>query len=215
MHKIESRADIASRIAYRFNSVNPTSTALLVIDMQAGFLREGFTYMLEGALDIVASINILATKLRKAGGLVVFNRHTVTTETERAIPSWQLESPIVNSLAAEFPAGSEAHAVDEAMDVAVTDIVIDKYRYSALSEHSSDLPNILRTRSIDTVTVTGVATNFCCESTARDAFMMGLRTFFIEDATGAANNKEHNATLANMAMAFADVRSTPDMAALL
>ena len=62
----------------------------------------------------------------------------------------------------------------------------------------------VQAEGIDTMIVTGTATNVCCESTARDAFMMGYRVFFLEDANAALNDAEHNATLTSMARGFAD-----------
>lgn len=53
------------------------------------------------------------------------------------------------------------------------------------------------------VIVTGVATNVCCETTARDAFVKGFRVFFSTDATATSSVDLHEATLKNMAYGFA------------
>ena len=53
------------------------------------------------------------------------------------------------------------------------------------------------------VIVTGVMTNLCCETTARDAFIRGFRVFFSTDATATINAELHEATLKNMAYGFA------------
>ena len=90
-----------------------------------------------------------------------------------------------------------------------------KTRFSALSQGSSDLDAILRTRGIDTLIVVGTATNVCCESTARDAMMLNYKVFFVSDANACRTDAEHNATLASLMVMFADVRSTDEMIALL
>jgi ureidoacrylate peracid hydrolase len=51
-------------------------------------------------------------------------------------------------------------------------------------------------------------TNVCCESTARDANMLGYKVVFASDATAAFTDEEHNAALLSMAAVFAEVRDT-------
>lgn len=53
------------------------------------------------------------------------------------------------------------------------------------------------------VIVTGVMTNLCCETTAREAFVRGFRVFFSTDATATSSADLHDATLKNMAYGFA------------
>jgi nicotinamidase-related amidase len=55
--------------------------------------------------------------------------------------------------------------------------VIDKTRYSAFPGTSLD--EILKYRKIEDLINTGVMTNCCCETTARDAFMKDYRVFFV------------------------------------
>jgi len=68
---------------------------------------------------------------------------------------------------------------------------------------------------VDTLVIAGTLTNCCCESSARDAFMLGYRVLFAADATAAVSDEEHNAALLNLAVMFADVRRTDDIVALL
>lgn len=51
--------------------------------------------------------------------------------------------------------------------------------------------------------VTGVMTNLCCETNAREAFVRGFRVFFSTDATATSSEDLHVATLKNMAYGFA------------
>lgn len=53
------------------------------------------------------------------------------------------------------------------------------------------------------VIVTGVMTNLCCETTAREAFVKGFRVFFSTDATATSSLELHDASLKNMAYGFA------------
>lgn len=56
---------------------------------------------------------------------------------------------------------------------------------------------------IKEVIVTGVMTNLCCETTAREAFVRGFRVFFSTDATATSLPELHDATLKNLAYGFA------------
>jgi len=69
--------------------------------------------------------------------------------------------------------GADLHAD---LDRRPTDILLYKTRYSAFQ--NTNLEALLRGRGIDTVIIGGVATNVCCESTAREAFFRDSRWCF-------------------------------------
>jgi ureidoacrylate peracid hydrolase len=214
MHRIKDRSLLGSRVAYRFDRIDPQRTAHLVIDMQTGFLRPGYM-PLRGGLDLVDNINRLSRALRRAGGRVIYTRHTITDQGPAAIPDWQREAASVAAMAKIFSPTLPGHAVDVAMELEPADVCIDKHRYSALAKNASLLPELLAKLRVENVIITGLATNACCESTARDAFFLGYKTFFIEDATATHSDEEHNAALTTLAVAFADVRSTAAMLAII
>jgi isochorismate hydrolase len=81
------------------------------------------------------------------------------------------------------------------------DIVLPKKRYSAFYE--TDLDSILRSRGIQDLIISGVMTNLCCETTARDAFMRDYRVFFLIDGTATGKDDHHLATLKNLGFGFA------------
>src|SRR5262245_65060910 len=61
---------------------------------------------------------------------------------------------------------SEGHQLWAALDVRAEDLIVEKNRFSAFIQGSSNLAEILRRRGIDTILVTGTVTNVCCEPTA-------------------------------------------------
>lgn len=81
------------------------------------------------------------------------------------------------------------------------EVVIEKNTYSGFK--GTGLEERLREMGVEEVIVTGVMTNLCCETTARDAFVRGFRVFFSTDATATADQGLHEATLMNMAYGFA------------
>ena len=82
-----------------------------------------------------------------------------------------------------------------------TDKVVEKTTYSAF--RGTRLEEYLAERGVEEVIVSGVMTNLCCETTAREAFVRGFRVFFSTDATATATAEMHEATLMNMAYGFA------------
>jgi isochorismate hydrolase len=86
------------------------------------------------------------------------------------------------------------------------DAILDKKRYNAF--HCTGLDDSLKSIDVEELIITGVLTNCCCETTARDAFVRDYRVFFVSDATATVNGELHLATLKNMAFGFAHVMST-------
>lgn len=83
------------------------------------------------------------------------------------------------------------------------EIALKKHRYRGFVNTELDL--ILRSREIKTVIMTGVATNVCVESTARDAFMGGYFVVMPSDCCATYSDAEQEATLANMRQYFGQV----------
>jgi ureidoacrylate peracid hydrolase len=87
--------------------------------------------------------------------------------------------------------------------------VILKHRYSSF--YNTDLETILRCMKIEDLVITGIMTNMCCESTARDAYFRDYRVFFPADATGSINEEMHLASLLNLAFGFAEINTADDI----
>jgi ureidoacrylate peracid hydrolase len=195
-------------------SVNPGRVALVVVDMQNLFVASGQALAGPYALGVVAAINDLATTIRAVGGRVAWTRHTVVTDGPRATPPWfqAVMGPQVAAAMASLQSGSPPHALYEGLAVSSEDIVVDKFRMSAFSSQSCDLDQRLRAESIDSVIVAGTVTNFCCQSTARDALMLDYRVGLVCDATAAASNEHHNSALTDLNyMNFFDLRPSAQL----
>jgi ureidoacrylate peracid hydrolase len=190
------------------DGIDPARTALVVIDMQIGFLDEGYPAACSHANDIVPNINRLTATFRAAGAHIVFTRHTVTDEAPQAPPKWQMEDAFFGAALATFRPNAAGHPLHPSLDVAPTDQIINKHRYSAFLPISSTLDADLRVLGVDTVVITGTVTNVCCESSARDAHMLNYEVVFVSDATAALDDRAHNAALESMARFFAQVKAT-------
>ena len=111
--------------------------------------------------------------------------------------------------------GSETAKLHPALDVKEGDIVVEKPRYGAFS--GTDLDNLLRANGVDTIIVSGICTNICCETTAREAGMRDYHVFFMEDGTetfpagGLTIEEIKKAVHTTLGLAFANVIPVYDM----
>ncbi len=224
MHKVEIIPDVLARTEkWRggrdvYASLDPRKTALVVIDMQNAWLVEGQPAYGAGIAQIVPNINRLAEAVRAGGGPVFWIKMTITQETlaEWTVMREFLREPEVQRRWAEaLSPGAFGFELFDGLDVRDEDEVVVKKRYSALIQGASDLEARLRARGIDTILVTGTATNTCCEATARDGMMLNFRAIVVSDANAARSDAEHSASLSNLLNMFADVRTTDEMIALL
>lgn len=218
MHKtIIPQSIVDSVVARRgkehiFDDLNPSKTALVVIDLQNAFMMEGVAhaYVAKASL-IVPNVNRLASTVRRKGGKVIWIQ---TVWTEDKAPEWSiLESmtrPQWNAKRIEaLSRGSRGWELWAGLDVQPEeDLVVEKLRFSAFIQGSSILDAVLKRHGLDTVLITGTATNVCCESTARDAMMLNYKTVMISDGNAAVTDEEHNASLAAFYSVFGDVMTT-------
>jgi ureidoacrylate peracid hydrolase len=93
--------------------------------------------------------------------------------------------------------------------------MVEKTRFSAFIQGSSNLAEVLRNRGLDTVLVTGTVTNVCCESTARDAMMLNFKTIMVTDGNAAMTDEDHSASLCAFYLTFGDIMSTDMLIACL
>ena len=194
-----------------FESFDPTKTAFLVIDMQNFFVSG-----VQACLDIIPNINRLSETVRNKGGLVAVVVLTVA-ETHDGPSLWPIYHD--NFFTAEkreahkngLTRGSEGHALYPTLVTSPTDLISEKTRFSALVQGSSALHEKLQERGIENVLVGGTLTNMCCESTARDAMMIGYKAIMVEDCNASRNAEDHLVGLTSVYQSFGDVRSTEDV----
>jgi ureidoacrylate peracid hydrolase len=224
MHKIAIPSYAIERAMARrgklhpFDELDPARTALVVVDLQNGFMAPGQPAEIAQAREIVPAVNRLARATRAAGGTVVWIQNTITPESEQSWSVWLgnfADDDWGPRMRRAFTPGDFGHALYPELNVLPGDLTVRKTRFSAFVQGASDLDAILKARGIDTLIIVGTATNVCCESTARDAMMLNYKVFFVSDANACRTDEEHNATLAIMMIIFADVRSTDELIELL
>lgn len=185
-----------------------SKVALFVIDMQEAFVAQMFPLARPGALSIVPGIQRLVSELRQAGATIVWTRHTWSDETGLRPPHWfeAMMDEATLEASRQLRPGMPGHEIYAGFDVDPADIVIDKYRLSAFLPDTSALHATLLGKGIDSIIIAGTVTNFCCQSTARDAFMLDYRVLFVADGTAAASEEDQASTLGDLQrMGFFDL----------
>jgi ureidoacrylate peracid hydrolase len=223
MHEIRISQDSINKVTRRtgrqhpYDTLDPRKAALVVIDMQNHFMAPGFMAETPTAREVVPHVNRLAKDLRDMGGHVVWIQN-VTTGTRESWSTYHefLQTPDrAAKRYASMEHGAEGHKIWPGLDVRAEDVCMNKRRYSAFLQGSSDIESHLRARGIDTVIVVGVATQVCCESTARDACMLNFKTLMISDACATDSDELHNASLNAFYQNFGDVQSVDEVVASL
>lgn len=194
-----------------FDRFDPAKTALVVIDMQNFFVAD-----VEMAISIVPNINKLTAVARERGTLVAWVLLTVADEMDG--PSkWPIYHD--NFFSPEkmkahkngLTEGSDGHALYPDLEVDDADLICRKSRFSAFIQGSSDLDEKLRERGIENLLIAGTATNFCCETSARDAMMIGYRVAMVSDANAARYDEDHLVGLTSVYQSFGDVRTVDEV----
>ena len=178
MHKIAISPAALDRMTRRmgklhpFDTMAPRKTGLLVIDMQNYFVKPGHQGEIPAAREIVPNINRLAAGLRRRGGHVVWIRNGTsdTRESWSTLHENLMTPERVERRLADMDIDGDGYAYWHLNDIRPEDAQITKTRYSAFIQGASTAEQHLRDRGIDTLLITGTATNVCCESSARSGF---------------------------------------------
>jgi ureidoacrylate peracid hydrolase len=204
---LERQGKLASR-----DTIEAARAALVVVDMQNHFVAPGFPAEVPLSREIVPNINRLARAMRAAGGTVVW----IQTTAAGGLEEWSnyhrhmLTPERRQKRLASLDEAAEGFKLYPALEVLPDDLRVKKIKYSAFIAGSSDIDAKLKSRGVDSVLITGTATNVCCESSARDAMMLDYRVTMLSDGNATWTDAEHAATLNSFLLFFGDVMTTDE-----
>ena len=182
-------------------SLDPKSTALVVIDLQRGIVaRETKPYT---AAQVVERAARLTKRFRDAGALVVL------VHVEFAFDLADRLNPPADSPTPATPLPKEWSEFVPALGQNERDVIITKRNWGAFYGTALDLQ--LRRRGIRTIVLGGIATNMGVESTARDAYERGYEQVFVEDACATFTEEMHHFTFKNIFPRIGRVRTTEEV----
>lgn len=192
--------------------IDPKSTAVIVVDVQNDFCHSDSPLARIGmdvtaAQEMVPRLLQLIDSARGAGATIVWVKMVSNDNTisPAALEHRQRTRPNAQMICVEGTWGTELYRVEPEPG----EPIVVKRRYSAFVD--TDLQLILRSKGIASLILTGVATNVCVESTARDAYMRDYYVTFVEDCSAAYDQAKHDATLRNMADHFGVVVTSDEI----
>lgn len=201
------------------DKVDPTRSALLVIDMLNDFLDpDGKTAARAGrpiafARAVIPAQQRLLAAARQASVPVIYVNHTTLPNYASASGPWlDARSRSTYSVEDICLEGSWGGQVIDELKPQPTDLIVSKYRYSGFAGTNLDLA--LRAARRETTVCVGVSTNACVEATAREAFSNDYYVVIAGDACASWDMSLHEATLATAAHRYAVVCDTEELANL-
>ena len=190
--------------------LTPLRTAVVAVHMQHDIVTAdgafgGFFAAQAAERDVVGQIGKLLEAARGAGATVVYSR----VAWQSGYPDMVANSPLLNIVVQSqcLVDGTEKAEIVPELRPQDGDVVVTHQRVDGFS--ASQLDVILRSRGIDTLLFTGVATNVSVEGTARQAGELGYRTVIVEDACSAADPTTHNASIASLGL-LAEITTTAE-----
>jgi ureidoacrylate peracid hydrolase len=165
-------------------------TALVNVDLQNFFVESA-----PGGMEVLKRVNRLAEACRQAGVLVIHTMHVLRADGSNTGVLGELV-PAVREEGFIY-AGARTAALHEGLVVVAEDITLEKPRFGAF--HGTDLEMILRSNGIDTIIVTGISTDVCCDTTAREANARDFMVLFVSDATAVNAETEDEAAVSQQA----------------
>jgi ureidoacrylate peracid hydrolase len=191
--------------------IRPAKTAVIVVDVQNDFCRPEGALGKAGqptgaAMAMLPNLQSLLTAARAAGTPVIFIQTIHEAATDSEAWTWRLGG-VVGGCCRKDTWGAEFTEVAPLPD----EPVVIKHRYSAFI--NTRLDSVLRTLKIENLIMTGVSTNVCVESTARQGYMLDYNIVFLSDCTAAYSQEEHDISLYNMRTHFGVVATSNDVIA--
>ncbi len=182
--------------------IRPAKTALLVIDMQDEFVKPHWApFWVPAATRAVKRIKRLVDYCRNKDIPVIF---TAFAKTHSLLDRPKMGAFMPNRYKGKVPDdpsyfrdGRIWHELSPLAD----EVVIHKPSYGAF--YDTPLESILKNLGRDTVIICGTLTNFCCGTTARQAYERGFKVVVGSDVTATDDLELHVAELKTLRKGFA------------
>ncbi len=183
--------------------IEARTAALLMIDMQNGFIDRTSTLCVAGA---AASVPVCARALdaARARSIPVYHINRIYAVDGSDVEAVRYESWVRGGK----PLSSAApHSIEPPAALAprADETVVYKPKFSAF--FGTDLDTQLRERGIGTVVLTGTTTPNCIRSTCYDALSLGYNVVIVEDATSSRTPAVQEANIEDMRFIGAQIIS--------
>lgn len=199
-------------------------TALLVIDMQHGFVDEGASLEIPKARDITPNIRSLVDAFRETGMPVIFTEfvYADTIPCLRGDPFGpeHLSANPNEPTGFGYPSnnckigvdpgsGVESAATIDKLKPLDTELVIQGHTYDKF--YGTHLDLALRSLGVDRFVITGVTTDCCVNSTIVSGSTRNYRVTAVSDGMATIHDHIHDACLQIWENKFARIRTTAEI----
>lgn len=168
-------------------------TCLIIADMQRYFMDPDSHAYIASSESV---LNNIMEILEVYDGPVIFTRHVDDAGSDNLMLEWW--KGILDG---------EMSEIDRRLDLTRGRVLVKKH-YSAF--FGTDLEKILKVMGIETVVITGLMADLCCETTARDAFMRGFKVVVLLDCTATENLERHLCSLRSISKGFGEVLTSEE-----
>jgi ureidoacrylate peracid hydrolase len=214
------RRTIEERTNKEERNMDFEDAAMVVVDMQNDFVHEkGAVRRLSGEGGIpeaslklleapIPCIRELADAFRKAGRRVIYIYTAWEPDySDVAIPLGKMADKAKE--AGALVRGSWGAQIVDELTPEKGDHMVVKKAYGAFFQTSLD--RVLRNLNIRALVVTGVATNYCVETTIREAVAYGYDVVLVSDGAATFDPDGHKASLEVIASGFGEVMTTEEV----
>ena len=169
--------------------IDPARTALVVVDMQNDFVREGGTLLVPDAEATIPAITELLALARAHGMHVVYSQDTHGDGD----PEWQIWPDHARE-------GTWGWEIIDELAPREGETVLRKLRYDAFY---APLDHLLRLWDVDTLVICGTVANICVHYTAASAALRWYDVVIPRDAISALEPFDLESSLRQTAFLFA------------
>ena len=170
--------------------IDTRKTALVVVDMQNDFVKEGGTLVVPDAEATLPKLRDLLDLARRSGMKVIFTQDTHA----EGDPEWEIWPEHVRE-------GSWGWEIVGELTPREDELVIRKVRYDAF--YGTHLDHYLRVWGVDTLVICGTVANICVHYTAASAALRWFEVVVPRDATSALDPFDLEASLRQTSFLFA------------
>ena len=172
-------------------------TALIVIDMEKGFLSPASPLCIDGAAATVPACAAVIEACRARGVPVFF-----------VIRAYRADGSDIESTRSPGCPEEIGTAMPEEFGFCEKDVLLYKPRFSALFR--TPLDGMLRRLGVDTLLLAGTTTPNCIRTTAYDALSLEYNVAVLSDCTSSVSEAVQQANLADMARVGVQILSSAD-----